>query len=263
MSPYGGSQGISLRIWTCAAFGAVALHVGVAALASKYLREDDSEELGAPAIEIGLEFLSPHVERADLPPGPDVEASLPTPPVMEQTQLIDPPVLPRDIPIETEDPDRVAAPLETEKPKIDEPTTPTIPALPSVASLAAEATAPPTSEIIEKSTRSITPAQGTGESPDRVRATWQKDLIAHINRHKLYPVRHSLAGANILVTFVLDETGHVLSSRIVEGSGDSSFDEAALSMIQRSDPVPKPPALIVQGGLEFTLPVVFKANSGR
>jgi protein TonB len=129
-------------------------------------------------------------------------------------------------------------------------------------SIAVEATAPPSSEIITESTRSVTPAQGTGESPQRVRATWQKELIAHFNRHKRYPANRSAQTVEVLVNFDLDETGHVLSSSIVQGSGDPSFDEAALAMIRRSDPVPKPPSLLVEEGLNFTLPVIFRAKRG-
>jgi periplasmic protein TonB len=125
-----------------------------------------------------------------------------------------------------------------------------------------EATAVPTSEIIEQSTRSVAPVQGTGESPQRVRATWQKELIAHFNRHKRYPTDRSSQTAQILVSFVLDETGHVLSASIVLSSGDASFDEAALAMIRRSDPVPRPPSVVAQDGLSFTLPVIFRVRRG-
>jgi TonB family protein len=105
--------------------------------------------------------------------------------------------------------------------------------------------------------------QGTGESPQRVRATWQKELIAHFNRHKRYPANRSTQAVEILVGFALDETGHVQSSSIVRASGDPAFDDAALAMIQRSDPVPKPPSLVVQQGLNFTLPVIFRVKRGN
>jgi periplasmic protein TonB len=59
---------------------------------------------------------------------------------------------------------------------------------------------------------------------------------------------------------VLDRMGHVLSTSIVKGSGDPAFDEAALSMVKRSDPVPPPPPLVADEGLSFTLPVVFKVK---
>jgi TonB family protein len=158
------------------------------------------------------------------------------------------------------DPELIVAPLETKKLTEDKPLTPIVPANPSVHAISVEATALPSSEEIKQSTRSITPEQGTGASPQRVRATWQKELIAHLDRHKRYPATASLQGAETLVNFVIDESGHVVSSTVVRGSGDASFDEAALAMIQRSDPVPKPPAPVVQEGLSFTLPVIFRTK---
>jgi outer membrane biosynthesis protein TonB len=38
------------------------------------------------------------------------------------------------------------------------------------------------------------------------------------------------------------------------------FDEAALAMIHRSDPVPPPPPLVADEGLSFTLPVIFRVK---
>jgi periplasmic protein TonB len=263
MSDFESSQKVSPRMWALAALGALTIHFACVALALDYLRDDDSDEdLGAPAIEVGIELLARHVEPAELPPGPDVEASVASPKVVETKEAIEPSDLPHAMPVETEDPERVVAPIETNKPKTDEPNVPTTAAVPSVESIAVEATAVPSSEIIEESTRSVAPVQGTGESPQRIRATWQKELIAHFNRHKRYPADRSSQTAQILVSFVLDETGHVLSASILRGSGDGSFDEAALAMIRRSDPVPRPPSLVAQDGLNFTLPVIFRARRG-
>jgi TonB family protein len=64
----------------------------------------------------------------------------------------------------------------------------------------------------------------------------------------------------IVVGFELDRVGHVLSMRIVEGSGDAAFDQAALDMIKRSDPVPAPPPLVADEGLTFSLPVIFRTK---
>jgi TonB family protein len=54
--------------------------------------------------------------------------------------------------------------------------------------------------------------------------------------------------------------GHVLSTSIVKGSGDKAFDEAALAMVRHADPVPQPPPLVADEGLNFTLPVIFKVK---
>jgi periplasmic protein TonB len=259
MSDFESSQRIGWPMWILSAVAAVAIHVAGIALAGEYLRDDDPDpEFGARAIEIGIELTARRLEPTDLPPGPDVEQSISSPPAVEQTKIEEPAVVPRETPIEAPDPKLVVAPVETKKPSEDKPLTPTALANPSVPTISVEATARPTSTTIKDSTRSITPEQGTGESPQRVRGTWQKELIAHLDRHKRYPATASLQGAEILVNFVIDESGHVVSSAVVRGSGDASFDEAALAMIQRSDPVPKPPAPVVEQGLSFTLPVIFR-----
>ena len=94
----------------------------------------------------------------------------------------------------------------------------------------------------------------------RLKATWQKELVAHLDKHKRYPSERQQKSAEIVVSFVLDRTGRVLSTSIVKGSGDTAFDEAALAMIRRSDPVPQPPPLVADEGLSFTLPVIFRVK---
>lgn len=260
MSQFESTLRISLPTWALAALGAAAIHVVCIALANEYLRDDELEaELGAPAIEIGIELLAVRREPIDLPPGPDVEESVASLPALEQVAT-EPPALPREVPIETDSPELAVALVETKKPKEDESVPAPAPISPAAPAITARATARPSSEIIKESSGSVTPAPGTGESSHRVRAIWQKELIAHFDQHKRYPGRHSLGSANVLVNFVIDETGRVLSSAVLRGSGDASFDEAALAMIRRADPVPKPPLLVVQKGLSFTLPVIFRVK---
>jgi len=43
-----------------------------------------------------------------------------------------------------------------------------------------------------------------------------------------------------VVNIRLDESGNVLSSRIVSGSGDLSFDQAVLAAAAKSSPLPLP-----------------------
>jgi periplasmic protein TonB len=245
-------------VWLLAAIGAVVIHAGCVALAFEYLRPDDaSDDLGAPAIEIGLEFEAPHRDPSDLPPGPDADASAASPEVMEQKTEVEKTDLPKATPTETDDPDRVVAPQETKKPEDDQPKTPAVQAAPSNASVAAEATAMPSPQTAQEAPRSVAPDLGTGESLRRVRTTWQKELAVHLNKYKRYPADRPPQSAEILIRFVLDRTGHVLSADVVKGSGDAAFDDAALAMMRRADPVPAPPALIADEGLSFTMPVIF------
>jgi TonB family protein len=251
------------RLWLYAALCAIALHVGGVALAVSGLHEDDADEqLGAAGLEIGLELTAPRAEPSDLPPGPDTDASAASPPVVQQKEVLKKTDLPQDKPVESEDPDRLVSENNSKNPTENDPKVATQQSVQSTESVAAEATAVPTSQVALQSARSVTLAQGTGDSKQRVRTTWQKELVAHLDHHKRYPSDRSQMNAEITVNFVIDRTGHILSSTIVKGSGDPSFDAAALSMLQRSDPVPPPPALIADDGLSFTLPIFFRAKHG-
>ena len=259
MSDLNTEQKPSRRLWILAAVGALALHIGGVALAVAHLRDDDADDtLGAPAIEVGLEMKSPHLEATDLPPGPDTDASIASPALPEQKAEVKETELPKEVPTETEDPDRVVTPNESKKPQEDDPKVAAVATSASTESVAAEATAMPSTEAVQEGPRSVAPAQGTGESAQRMRATWQKELIAHLDKHKRYPADRSQKTAEILVGFTLDRMGHVLSASIVKGSGDSAFDDAALAMVRKSDPVPMPPPLVADEGLNFTLPVIFR-----
>jgi TonB family protein len=251
----------SRRLWILAGVGALALHVGCAALAIAHMQTDDPDEaLGAPAIEIGLEFMAPKVEATDLPPGPDSDASVASPALAEQKAVVEETDLPKAVPTETEDPDRIVTTSDTKKPEKEEQEVAAVQTQASTESAAAEATATPSAEAIPEGPRSVAPAAGAGASARRIRATWTKELIAHLDRHKRYPAQRQQKTAEIVVSFELDRTGHVVSTSIVKGSGDSAFDEAALAMIRRSDPVPQPPPLVADEGLNFTLPVIFRVK---
>ncbi|MFL6820200.1 MAG: TonB family protein [Bradyrhizobium sp.] len=259
MSDLDNERKSSRRLWIFAALGALVLHAVGGALAIAHLRDvelDDS--LGAPAIEIGLELTSPRLEPTDLPPGPESEASAASSATTKQEAELKDSELPRDTPKETEDPDRLVTPNESTKPKEEESKIAAVQTSASAESAAAEATATPSSENIPQGPRSVAPAQGTGESARRIRATWQKELLAHLDKHKRYPAERSQKSAQIVVSFALDRMGHVLSTSIVQGSGDPAFDQAALAMVRRSNPVPPPPPDVADEGLNFTLPVIFR-----
>src|SRR5260370_16035127 len=215
----------SRRLWIFAGLGALALHLGGGALAVAHLRTVDLDEsLGAPAIEIGLELMSPRLEATDLPPGPDTDASVASPALAEQKAEVKETELPKDVPTEADDPDRVVTPNDSNKPKEEDSKIAAVQTQASTESIAAEATATPSSEAIRKGPRSIAPAQGIRESARRARVTWQEQLIAHLDKHKRYPAERTQKSAEILVGFALDRMGHVLSTSIVKGSVDTPFD---------------------------------------
>src|SRR6202165_3725463 len=108
----------SRSLWIFAGVAALALHLGGAALAVAHLRTDDLDDsLGAPAIEIGLEMTSPHLQTTDLPPGPDTEASIARTAIAEHNAELTETDPQKKTPTETDDPDRVVTPSDSQKPK--------------------------------------------------------------------------------------------------------------------------------------------------
>jgi TonB family protein len=254
---------VPARLWLFAGLGAVAIHAACVALAVAHLRGDDDEALGAPAIEIGLELMAPRTEATDLPPGPETDASAASPAVQQQKAVTEQSELPKATPTETEDPDRIVTQNDNTKPEKEEPVLAAVQTAPSEQSVASEATAMPSLSAVPLAMQSVAPAQGIGEAANRARLSWQKELSAHFDRHKRYPADRINQAAEIVVSFVLDRSGRIVSSSIVRGSGDAAFDQAALTMLQRSDPVPAPPALVADEGLSFTLPVVFRVKGKK
>ena len=261
MSDFDSEQQPSRRLWFFAALVALALHAGGAALAVAHLQPDEADDaLGATAIEVGVELASVRREATDLPAGADTDASIASPQLAEQKAEVRETDLPKDMPTEAEDPDRVVTPNESDKPREDEPKVAAVQTQASEESVAAEAAAVPGSPAIPEGPRSIAPALGTGETARRVRATWQKELLAHLDKHKRYPAERGQKSAEIQVRFTLDRMGRVLSTSIEKGSGDKAFDEAALAMVRRSNPMPQPPPVVADEGLSFTLPVIFRVK---
>jgi protein TonB len=249
-----------LAIWIPAAIGAVALHLACVGLVYANLPTEDADDLGAPAFEVGLDLLSPRVEATDLPPGPESDASAAAPAQVEQKQHVEETALPQEKPAEAEEPDRVVVETTPKKPSEEERQVAAVETNASAESAATEATAPARIEGAREAPVTTAPVQGTGASAQRIRVTWQKKLMAHLERFKRYPSRGVPRSARIEVGFTLDRLGHVVSAEIRQGSGDPAFDQAALAMLRRADPVPPPPPLVADDGLNFTLPVVYRVK---
>ena len=168
MSDLGLDQKPSRRLWIIAAAVALALHAGGAALAFAHLRADAAdEELGAPAIEIGLEMMSPRLEPTELPPGPDTPAAVASPAIAEQKAELKETELPKDTPTETEEPDRVVTPNDSSKPKEDDTKVATVPLPPRRNRLPLKRPRCRASIPRRSAPRSVAPVQGVGKALER------------------------------------------------------------------------------------------------
>jgi protein TonB len=249
----------SRRLWICAAVTALALHLGGAALALANLRGDaDVGDLGANAIEVGMEMASPKVEEANLPPGPDADASQASPQLAEQKAEVKESDLPKDVPTESEDPDRIVTPNDSHKPKEEEPEVAKVQTQASEEAPAQEATARQMlDEKAPDAEQPKAPNLGIGKDKGRLTADWGRKISAYFELHKRYPQNKSKA-TTVKVSIVLNRRGNVVNVAVAESSGDPAFDDAAISMIRRSDPVPAPPAELTEDQFAFSLDVNFK-----
>jgi periplasmic protein TonB len=251
----------SRRLWLFAAVGALVLHIGCAALAIARMPPGDSDDsLGTNAIEVGLELGSPQAEATDLPPGPDADASVASPALAEQKAEIKPTDLPKDTPNETDDPDRTVTQNEAKKPTEDDPKVETVPTAASPESVAQEATARQTLEDAHEAEAVTAPNIGIGKDKQKLTADWGRQISAYFELHKRFPKVQKEKSAKVKVSLVLNRQGHVVSVGVLESSGDALYDEAAISMIRRSDPVPRPPAKLTDDQFSYSLDVNFKSH---
>jgi outer membrane biosynthesis protein TonB len=132
----------TLAIWLPAAIGAVALHLGCIGLVYANLPQEDADDLGAPAFEIGLDLLSPLSKATDRPPGPESDASAASPAQMEEKEKVEETQFPQEKPTEAEEPDRVVVETAPKKSPEEEQKVAAVETNASVESAATEATAP-------------------------------------------------------------------------------------------------------------------------
>lgn len=247
------------RLWSLAIFLAVSLHLAGAATALLTLRgEIDDEESGAPGIEISLEPVSARDEsQEDLPPGPVTDESAAAAPSVASAETKE--NAEDNIARVEADDAELSRNAKPDKPVEDEKSHKAQQVV-SNESAASEATAPPKSEALKKADRAASPVQGADARANAVKLTWQKALMSHLNRAKRYPPGGGRRTAQATVHFTLDRVGHVLSYGITHSSGLPLFDDAALAMMKRADPVPAPPPAMADEGLSFDVPVQFRAD---
>jgi TonB family protein len=261
MSELGQEQRPPWRLWTIAAIAAVSLHLAGAAIALAHLNSDDGgDALGANVSEIGVELTSPVAEDTELPPGPDADASVASPALAEQKAEVKPTDLPKETPKESEEPDRVVTQNEQKKPTDDDPKVETVQTAASQESVAQEATARQRLEGAREANAAAAPNIGIGKDKYALAAKWESQLTAYFELHKRYPKVDKAKAALVKVSLVLNRLGRVLSVAIAESSGDPLYDEAAMDMVRRSDPVPRPPAALTDDTFSYTLPVDFKGR---
>lgn len=264
MSYVDAARGPSWRLWCLAAVAALALHLGGAALAVGTLKAGSTDEgLAAAGAEIAVELEAPKAPDQDLPPGPDVDAQQASQQQVKQEAELKESELPTDKPVESEDPDRVVSEKNSTKPKEEDPKVAAVPVETSEARDAQVATAPQQfDEPARESDRPKAPNIGIGKDKKKLTEEWNRKIGAYFEQNLRYP-DNKRKDAIVKLDIVLNRLGHVVSVVVAETSGDASFDNAALAMVHRSDPVPAPPADLTADTFSFRLPVQFNLKSRR
>ena len=256
--------------WAIAAVTALALHLAGAALAIGFSQVDDSDEgLGASDVEFAVEMASPTTSdsNSNLPPGPEdsraMEASPAQPEQKAETKETD---LPQDKPQEAEDPDRSVTDNNPTKPDDDKQKVVTVQTQPMEARPnQIDSARQSLDEDAHKADKLKAPNPGLGKDTLKLTAAWEGRISPYFQRHLRYPPnRTDKKVVTVRVKVVLNRRGNVVSAEVTGSSGDQVFDQAAIAMIHRSDPVPAPPVALTQDEFVFTLPVVFRPpNRGR
>lgn len=248
----------SQRLWGIAAATALALHLSALAAMTLTLHGDLDEEGGAPAIELSLEPSAPRdQEIPNAPPGPETDESVAATSSVASSEAKE---TKEEKITQTQAEDaEITREEKTLKPNENEQAQRAQQVV-SNESQASEATAPPKSEAPAVSERPAAPVHGVDAKANAAILSWQKQLLAHLNRAKRYPAGVARRAAEVAIFFSIDRRGHVLDFRVQRSSGQTLFDDAALAMMKRADPVPPPPPVVADDGLTFEVPVQFRAR---
>ena len=115
-------------------------------------------------------------------------ASVASPAIAEQKAELKETELPKDMPTETNDPDRVVSPDDSNKPKEDDSKVAAVQTSASMESEAAEATARQSlDDSAPKADVARAPNLGLGKDNRKLKAKWESKLSAYIKLHKRYP----------------------------------------------------------------------------
>jgi protein TonB len=99
----------------------------------------------------------------------------------------------------------------------------------------------------------------TGETRD----SFLGRLLAQLNRFKQYPrsARQAHIEGVVMLHFVMDAQGKVLSYEIAKSSGRPVLDAEALALIQRAQPLPALPADYPTRSLDAIVPIEFSLRA--
>ena len=231
-----------LPLWGVSLLIVLALHLGLFLWALYWRPQAMPLEVPPAAMLIELEPLAAAPKPAP-PPPPQIQQEKPEP----QPKLVEAP-----------QPKLAIAPPKP-KPRPPQPVAPKPQAKPADNPPQENPPAP----IAAAEDKPAAPQQAAVSAPSKAKTSWQSKLLSHLSRYKRYPEDARRRGfeGTVRLRFVLDGQGKVLSYSLAGRSGSASLDRATLEMIRRAQPLPAPPAEMLQNGqLEIVAPFVYSLD---
>ena len=243
--------------WGACAAVVIAVH-GLAALTLAGRSDEAELESGAPVVTVELApvAVAPPAPPRDLAPGPLLETEsqervadeAPAPPERKEPEkekreekVVEQPPAPDPEVAMAPEPPPEEGPIEHKPAPVQALAAP-VPTAPQSAPAPAE--------------RAIAPALAPTPRPTSAAvASWQRLLVAQLERHKRYPPQAGGKVGEARLAFDIDRTGRVLASRIVHSSGSDALDREALALLRRAAPLPPPPAGLPDDRLSFVVPI--------
>ena len=104
--------------------------------------------------------------------------------------------------------------------------------------------------------RAAAPAPGATMNSSAL-PSWRSSLLARLERNKRYPADAHARGERgvALLAFSVDRAGGVHHPRIARSSGSAALDRETLSLPERAQPLPPPPAELTGAQIAVTVPV--------
>lgn len=262
----GWSNGLRLAVAACVIVG---LHVGGVALAlvTGKQPEQSMEDVGAPmVVEFDAMPVAPETEQAEATPAEDAQAAAAAPEVTEKLAAkqendlppaeASPYAAPPDLQLSQQKTDKKQEEAEDGQPT-EAMDAREQEAAPSQAAAASVAAAPTTMALDE---RAAAPAEGSVSEAQVLPPGWQKAVMAHLGRHKRYPVEARIrhVEGEVLLRFTMDRTGKVRSASLTKGSGAPMLDAEALAMLVRAQPLPPLPTQVRGEQVELVVPINYR-----
>ena len=120
-------------------------------------------------------------------------------------------------------------------------------------------TSAPTHSKAAPARTAAVPRLGSSGSSAASIASWRSQVYAHLVRYKPGTTGADGSGTASL-SFTINRSGSIVSSRLSGSTGSSTLDQKALEMVRRANPFPAPPSEVGGGSFTFSVPIHF---SGR